>query len=190
MALGAGHPRNRCLPWWLAHCACPLADAAKRGGGPCVYIEITGRTLCDQVLGRDPGRIDIVSDIDPVTPPPSLDSLAAGDRPFVLADDHGVVIDMNDAFRDFYGWDDAGLIGEPIGLILPEAFRMAHQLGFSRFTATEQSTILGHPLRLKTLCADGRVIVSEHFIVAEKRSEGWVFGATLTPLPEGSEPDQ
>ena len=131
-----------------------------------------------------------MSDIDPATQPPSLDSLASGDKPFVLADDHGVVIDMNDAFRDFYGWDDAGLIGEPIGLILPEAFRMAHQLGFSRFTATEQSTILGHPLRLKTLCADGRVIVSEHFIVAEKRSEGWVFGATLTPLPEGSEPDQ
>ena len=39
-------------------------------------------------------------------PPPSLDSLAASDRPFVLADDHGVVIGMNDAFRDVYGWDD------------------------------------------------------------------------------------
>jgi PAS domain S-box-containing protein len=190
MALGEGHPRNRGLAWWLARCARPLADAAKRWSGRWAYIETSGRTTCVPVPGRDPGRIDIVSEIDPATQPPSLDSLASGDKPFVLADDHGVVIDMNNAFRDFYGWDDAGLIGEPIGLILPEAFRMAHQLGFSRFTATEQSTILGHPLRLKTLCADGRVIVSEHFIVAEKRTEGWVFGATLTPLPEGSEPDQ
>jgi len=130
-----------------------------------------------------------MSDADSNAPVPSLDALAASDRPFVLADDHGVVIGMNQAFQEFYGWDDAGLIGEPIGMILPEAFRMSHQLGFSRFTATEQSTILGHPLRLKTLCADGREIVSEHFIVAEKRSQGWVFGATLTPLPEGSETD-
>ena len=130
-----------------------------------------------------------MSDADSNAPVPSLDALAASDRPFVLADDHGVVIGMNQAFQEFYGWDDAGLIGEPIGMILPEAFRMSHQLGFSRFTATEQSTILGHPLRLKTLCADGREIVSEHFIVAEKRPQGWVFGATLTPLPEGSETD-
>ena len=130
-----------------------------------------------------------MSDADSNAPVPSLDALAASDRPFVLADDHGVVIGMNQAFQEFYGWDDAGLIGEPIGMILPEAFRMSHQLGFSRFTATEQSTILGHPLRLKTLCADGREIVSEHFIVAEKRPQGWVFGATLTPLSEGSETD-
>lgn len=128
-------------------------------------------------------------DSDHPQQPPSIEALASGDRPFVLADDHGVVIGMNEAFRAFYGWSDAGLIGEPIGLILPEAFRMSHQLGFSRFTATEKSTILGHPLRLKTLCADGREIVSEHFIVAEKRPQGWVFGATLTPLPEGTDPD-
>lgn len=129
--------------------------------------------------------------MDPVSErqPPSIAALAAGDAPFVLADDHGVVIGMNQPFREVYGWADADLIGAPIGQILPETFRMAHQLGFSRFSATEQSTILGHPLQLETLCADGRAIVSEHFIVAEKRPQGWVFGATLTPLPEGSEPD-
>ena len=126
---------------------------------------------------------------EPTTQPPSIEALSAGDLPFVLADDHGVVIAMNQPFREVYGWDDATLIGAPIGQILPESFRMAHQLGFSRFTATEQSTILGHPLRLQTLCADGRAIVSEHFIVAEKHPQGWVFGATLTPLPLGSEPD-
>ena len=130
--------------------------------------------------------------MDPATASlsPSIEALAAGDIPFVLADDNGVVIGTNQPFREVYGWDDAALIGEPIGLILPESFRMAHQLGFSRFSATERSTILGHPLRLKTLCADGKEIVSEHYIVAEKRAQGWVFGATLTPLPLGTEPDR
>ena len=119
--------------------------------------------------------------------PPSIDALAAGDRPFVLADDRGTVQLMNEAFRRTYGWCDEQLIGEPLGLILPEAFRMSHQLGFSRFQATGNSTILGHPLRLKTRCSDGRELLSEHFIVAERRGDGWVFGATLTPLADADD---
>lgn len=94
-----------------------------------------------------------------------------------------------EAFRQTHGWLDQEIAGEPIGKILPESFRMALQFGFSRFQATEQSTILAHPLRLNTLCADGRYLVSEHFIVAEHRPEGWIFAATLTPLPEGTPVD-
>lgn len=93
------------------------------------------------------------------TQPPSIEALTAGELPFVLADDHGVVIAINQPFREVYGGGDASLVGASIGQILPESFRMAHQLGFSRFTATEQSTIPGHPLRFKTLCAAGRAVV-------------------------------
>jgi PAS domain S-box-containing protein len=120
---------------------------------------------------------------------PSLDQLAASDQPYVEADSLGNVVRFNQAFRDVYGWSDGELVGQPLGSILPESFRMSHQLGFSRFQATEQSTILAHPLRLSTRCADGHDIVSEHYIVAEKRDGTWLFGATLTPLPDGTETD-
>ena len=120
---------------------------------------------------------------------PSLDELAATDRPYVEANALGMVVRTNQAFRDVYGWTDDELLGQSLGSILPESFRMSHQLGFSRFQTTEVSTILAHPLRLSTRCADGRDIVSEHYIVAEKRSDGWVFGATLTPLPDGTPTD-
>ncbi|MEB3185441.1 MAG: PAS domain S-box protein [Cyanobacteriota bacterium] len=123
------------------------------------------------------------------TEPPSIDELERSDRPFVLADALGKVVSLNAAFTQTYGWQPEDLIGEPLGLILPEAFRMSHQFGFSRFQATEISTILAHPLRLSTLCADGREVVSDHYIVAEKRPDGWCFGATLTPLPAGTAAD-
>jgi len=123
------------------------------------------------------------------TRPATIEALAALDEPFVLADALGNVVSVNEAFRRTYGWSDAQLVGQPLGMILPESFRMSHQLGFSRYQATEQSTILAHPLRLSTRCADGRDIVSEHFIVGEKRDLGWVFGATLIPLPEGTPTD-
>jgi PAS domain S-box-containing protein len=122
-------------------------------------------------------------------PTPSLEELQQSDRPFVLADHDGIVLAINAPFQQAYGWTQEQLRGQPLSVILPEAFRMSHQLGFSRFQATEISTILAHPLRLKTICQDGTEIVSEHFIVAEQREEGWVFGATLTPLPQGTVPE-
>ena len=139
----------------------------------------------------DLGQSGVVGAYHPMEPepavPPSIEALAAGEQPFVLADDRGTVQQLNEAFRRTYGWKDEDLIGEPLGLILPESFRMSHQLGFSRFQATGSSTILGHPLRLKTRCADGCELLSEHFIVAERRDGGWVFGATLKPLAEGDD---
>ncbi len=102
----------------------------------------------------------------------------------MLADHHGNVLAVNPAFERVYGWLPQDLVGQPITLILPESFRMSHQLGFSRYQSTEKSHVLGHPLRLVTMCRDGRQILSEHFIIAEKGEAGWRFGATLTPLSE------
>lgn len=119
----------------------------------------------------------------------TIEALQNGDRPFVLANALGEVVAINAAFQATYGWTEDQLRGQSLSLILPGAFQMSHQLGFSRFQATEQSTILAHPLRLKTVCADGTEVVSEHFILGEKREAGWVFGATLTPLPDCVETD-
>lgn len=112
-----------------------------------------------------------------------------GDVPFVLADALGLVLEVNGPFEAAYGWRQADLQGQSLSLILPEVFQMAHHLGFSRFQSTGVSEILAHPLRLRTVCRDGREVVSEHFIVAERQGEAWVFGATLTPLPEGTQTD-
>lgn len=126
--------------------------------------------------------------LDP-QPRPTIAALRLGDAPFVLADALGLVLEVNEAFTVAYGWTNADLRGQSLSLILPEAFQMAHHLGFSRFQATGHSEILAHPLRLRTICRDGTDVISEHFIVAERNGEAWLFGATLTPLPAGSPTD-
>ena len=104
------------------------------------------------------------------------------DLPFVRADATGNVAEFNDRFSEVYGWDSS-LIGESIGAILPTEFRELHHSGFARFQLTETSKVVNHPLTLATICSDGRVIQSEHYIVAEKDPEsGWSFAATLRPL--------
>ena len=105
------------------------------------------------------------------------------DLPFVRADAEGMVVEINQRFREVYGWSDEQLIGQSLGLILPPSFRDSHHAGFARFQLTEVSKVLNHPLTLATFCSDGRAIESEHYIVAEKdKDAGWSFAATLRPL--------
>ena len=108
------------------------------------------------------------------------------DLPFVRADASGVVREINQRFREVYGWSDDQLLGQSLGLILPPSFRDSHHSGFARFKLTEESRVLNHPLKLATFCVDGTAIESEHYIVAEKHDDGaWSFAATLRPLPDG-----
>ena len=103
--------------------------------------------------------------------------------PFVRANSEGLVMEVNQRFREVYGWRDEDLLGQSLGLILPPAYRDFHHAGFARFKLTEVSKVLNHPLELGTYCSDGRAIASEHFIVAEKHDDGsWSFAATLRPL--------
>ena len=109
------------------------------------------------------------------------------DLPFVRADASGIVQEINARFQAVYGWSEASLIGQSLGLILPPSFRDSHHAGFARFKLTEVSKVLNHPLKLATFCSDGNAIESEHFIVAEKNDDGsWSFAATLRPLNESS----
>jgi PAS domain S-box-containing protein len=124
-----------------------------------------------------------------LTATPSIRALQEGDAPFVLADHNGNILAINRAFQEVYGWTEEQLLGQPVTLILPESFRMSHVLGFSRYQSTHKSHVLGHPLRLYTVCSDGRELISEHFIIAESGDDGWLFGATLTPLPEDGDAD-
>ena len=125
-----------------------------------------------------------------IAPLPSLEEHQGSDQPFVIADHQGIVVAIYPAFEAIDGWQPDDLVGTSLGRMLPEAFLMSHQLGFSRFQASGGSPVLGHPLRLSSRGSAGSDIVSEHFIIAEKHEWGWVFGATLTPLPAGTKPDQ
>jgi PAS domain S-box-containing protein len=103
-----------------------------------------------------------------------------------VQDASGVVREINQRFREVYGWSDDQLLGQSLGLILPPSFRDSHHSGFARFKLTEESRVLNHPLTLATFCIDGTAIESEHYIVAEKHDNGtWSFAATLRPLTEG-----
>ncbi|MEB3337946.1 MAG: PAS domain-containing protein [Leptolyngbyaceae bacterium] len=115
-------------------------------------------------------------------PLPSIEQLKLSYLPVIVANHRGIVIDVNAHFETVFGWSAQEIINQPLTIILPDLFRDSHHLGFARFSATGQSTILNHPLHLKAVTKNNQEIESEHFIIAEKQEGQWVFAASLRPL--------
>jgi PAS domain S-box-containing protein len=103
--------------------------------------------------------------------------------PVVMVNQQGFITYINDRFEAVFGWTRADLLGKGIDTIIPPSLHDAHHLGFSRFVTTGQPTLLNKPLKLRAKMRDGREVVSEHIIVAEKDGGAWSIGATLRPLP-------
>jgi PAS domain-containing protein len=113
---------------------------------------------------------------------PSIEQLKQGDLPVVVADHEGNIVDVNSHFETVFGWSAQEIIGQSITVILPPFFHDSHNLGFARFSATGESTVLNHPLLLKAVTKNNQEIESEHFIIAEQQAGQWLFAATLRPL--------
>lgn len=112
----------------------------------------------------------------------TIEELKQRDVPVVVANHEGIIVDVNHQFEAVFGWSAQEIIGQSLTVILPPFFHDSHNLGFARFSATGESTVLNHPLHLKAVTKDNREIESEHFIIAEKQAGQWLFAATLRPL--------
>lgn len=107
---------------------------------------------------------------------------AIGDYPIVIANNQGLITHINQRFEEVLEWTPQDVLGELITIILPSSFRDSHNLAFSRFQASEKATVLNHPVELLTITKSQQEIVTEHYIIAEKIGEEWMFGAMLRPL--------
>lgn len=111
----------------------------------------------------------------------AIDGLRASGHPFLVADERGVILEVDAGFERLFGWSREEIVGQPLSRIIPRNLHDAHHLGFSRFLSTGEPTLLDKPLRLRALAKDGREFDAEHFIVAERVEGRWRFAATLRP---------
>lgn len=115
--------------------------------------------------------------------PQNIEDLQAIDEvPVVIANSQGLITYINECFEKVLEWSRDDVVGELITIILPSSFRDSHNLAFSRFQASEKATVLNHPLELMTITKSQQEIMTEHYIIAEKVGDDWLFGAMLTPL--------
>jgi PAS domain S-box-containing protein len=91
-----------------------------------------------------------------------LDAISAAVA-FVLTDPRGVVaadegnriVAVSQVLATALGWDAHDLVGRRVVALIPPALREAHVAGFTRHLTTGQAHVLGTPLTLPVLRADG-----------------------------------
>jgi PAS domain S-box-containing protein len=98
------------------------------------------------------------------------------------ADGFGMVLAVNSRFTEEFGWSAESVVGTPLDRLIPEQFRDAHNLAFSRFVEFGRPNVLGQPLRLPLVTADGQAVMTETCIQARRGEDGWRFGAQFERL--------
>jgi PAS domain S-box-containing protein len=75
----------------------------------------------------------------------------------VIAIDHrGIITEFNPSAERIFGYAPAEVIGRPmVDLIVPPSLRERHRRSFARYLATGESTILGRPIEITAMRADG-----------------------------------
>lgn len=82
-----------------------------------------------------------------------MDSAVDG---IVVADEQGVILSFNRAAQRLFGYSEAEVIGESIGLLMPEPDRSAHRRYIERYLATGDKHVIGIGREVQALRRDGR----------------------------------
>lgn len=118
--------------------------------------------LCEEVPAQCAGAIPTpwvsgeIAD-DPDGPPPvewDDDFLPPQDVAWVVGDDHNRIVAASPAALELLGWAE-DLVGQRLLSMIPPQLREAHLAGFSRSVVSGEGALLGVPLALPALRADG-----------------------------------
>ncbi len=80
-------------------------------------------------------------------------------RAVVAADDTNRIVAVSRALGELVGWDVADLVGRRVVTLVPPLLREGHVAGFSRHLSTGEAHLIGMPLTLPVLRADGSVLM-------------------------------
>lgn len=118
------------------------------------------------------------------TPAPAWEAAIVRDsgRCALAADDNNRLIAVSTPAAQMLGWEVSDLVGRRVVTLVPHRHREAHVAGFTRHLTTGEAHVLGVPLDLPVLHADGHEITCTFLIVRADSAPGrTVYVSWLTP---------
>jgi PAS domain S-box-containing protein len=101
-----------------------------------------------------------------------LDTITGAARPAVAADDANRIIAVSPSLAEALGWAVEDLVGRRVIALVPPELREAHVAGFSRHVTTGETHVLGVPLHLPVLRADGSQVSCDVLIEQRPSATG------------------
>jgi len=101
----------------------------------------------------------------------------------VVIDEAGAVIEFNAAAETIFGFARDEVLGRRIAdLIVPEHLRFAHEQGFASYLAGGPAKVIGRPVEIEAMRADGSIFPIELTVTEAELSGRRAFAATLSDL--------
>ena len=134
--------------------------------------------------GADQERFTVVDRTTPRRPVEwDLAFVRDSSRGVVAADDTDRIVAVSRSVADATGWAMDDLVGRRVVTLIPQRLREAHVAGFTRHLTTGEAHVLGVPLTVPVLRADGAEIMASLLVEAAPTPAGQaVYLAWLEPL--------
>ena len=101
----------------------------------------------------------------------------------VVMNSQGQVERWTPSAHALFGFEAEEAVGKSLGdLIVPEAMRPYHEMGFRRYVQTREAHCVGFVVEIEALHKDGRLIPIEMKIVATEATEDLLFEAHIRRL--------
>jgi PAS domain S-box-containing protein len=101
----------------------------------------------------------------------------------VAADDANRVIAVSRPLADLLAWEPDELVGRRLVTLIPPRLREAHVAGFTRYLATGQHRVLGAPVEVFVLRADGTELPARLLIEERHSQDGRTVFVACFELP-------
>ena len=103
----------------------------------------------------------------------------------ITMDSAGNVVEVNAATERTFGYQGADMVGRELAeLIIPPALREAHRRGVERYTSTGEAKLVGHPVELPAMRADGSQFPVEMAITRPKLDGPPLFTGYLRDITD------
>jgi PAS domain S-box-containing protein len=111
-------------------------------------------------------------------------TVAEAATPRIAADELNRIVAVSPSAVELLGYDDASqLLDQRIVSIIPERFRQAHIAGFTLYLLVARAPLVGKPVAVQALRADGTEVDVELLVTSERTGDGReVFMADLRPV--------
>jgi PAS domain S-box-containing protein len=149
--------------------------------------------VCEQILAQHAGVLPSAwrgwTD-DPTAAAPGgpaavhwdVDDVVGAERGVVAADDTNRILAVSRPLAEALGWTVEDLVGRRVVALVPPELREAHVAGFSRHVSSGETHVLGVPLRLPVLRADGSRLVCDVLIEHRSSDRGrHLYVASIEP---------
>lgn len=101
----------------------------------------------------------------------------------VVMNAQGVIEAWTLLAEELFGFSAEEALGKPLGdLIVPEAMRPYHEMGFKRYVQTREAHCVGFAVEIEALHKDGRLIPIEMKILPTEDTEELLFQAHIRQL--------